>query len=97
MEESLFDNYTPLLNEFKETIVWDKSEGDKYIPRPKIGLDPEIDSLFVSMDAIKKKLTEYLYKVRDKLKIPKIEYAHNRKYVSKDHWYSLFYSLEILT
>jgi len=42
-EDGLFDNFTPILQQFKENIDWRKVESDKYMPWPKPGLDEEID------------------------------------------------------
>jgi hypothetical protein len=49
-EGGLFDNYTPILKPFLDSIIWFKVENNKWMPRPKKGLDEEIDELLEKID-----------------------------------------------
>ena len=53
MEEGIFPDYMPILDEFEEMIVW-KQYGNKKIPEPKKGVDEEFDNKNDNLDSIKK-------------------------------------------
>ena len=50
------------------------------MPRPKPGLDPEVDEILKKMDGIKAEINQYLKDIRKKFNCDKIVYACNRKY-----------------
>ena len=79
-DEGLFNNYTPILKPFQACIEWEKIENDRYMPRPMLGMDPEIDGILARMDAIKLQLKTVLINTRAKFNCDKIVFASNRKY-----------------
>ena len=79
-EEGMFNNYTPILKPFQACIEWEKIENDRYMPRPMLGMDPEIDGILARMDAIKLQLKNVLISTRAKFNCDKIVFASNRKY-----------------
>lgn len=79
-EDGMFDNYTPILKPFQACIEWEKIENERFMPRPMIGMSPEIDEILIRMDAIKKELKDLLKETRKKFNCDRIYYAHNRKF-----------------
>ena len=55
MEEGIFPDYMPILDEFEEMIVWKQcgAKGKK-IPEPKKGVDEEFDAKNEKVESIKK-------------------------------------------
>jgi hypothetical protein len=62
--DGLFDNYTSVLLQFKENIEWRKMDNDRWVPWPKPGLDPDIDSLLEKLTRLKTQLKEYIGDIR---------------------------------
>ena len=54
MEEGIFPDYMPILEEFEEMIVWKQcgAKGKK-IPEPKKGVDEEFDAKNEKVESIK--------------------------------------------
>jgi DNA mismatch repair ATPase MutS len=59
-------------------IQW-KSVGNKKIPEPKQGLDEEFDEANVKVENIKRRIDDYLEKVKIELKCKNINYTTNSK------------------
>ena len=78
--DGLIDNYLPLLEPFKNQIIWSKSQNHYSLPRPQKGLDAKIDELCTKIDSLKEELQSLLKELKEQTKSKQISFAHNRKY-----------------
>ena len=58
-EEGLFPDYSPILEEFENMIVW-----KGYVPQPRKGIFEEFDQIDEKLNKIRHSLKDYVEEVR---------------------------------
>ena len=58
----IFPDYSPILAEFEDMIVWKQYRGKK-VPEPKRGVDDEFDKINVTVEEIKRRMEKYVDEV----------------------------------